>query len=58
MGDMFETWGRYGGEVRKKEKKKRSKRDLKFLSWSRKWFHWKVVDQGGFHFYVPCLEHS
>ena len=56
---MFETWGRYGWEVKKrKEKKKRRLRDGNFRTWSRKWLSWRVVDQGGLHFYVPCIEHS
>jgi hypothetical protein len=55
---MFEGGERYGGWLKKKEKKHKGIQDSKFLNWSRKWLKWKVIDQGGSIFHVPSLEHS
>ncbi len=55
---MFEGWGRYGGALKKKEKKRKGIQDSNFLSWSLKRLKWKVIDRGGSNLHVLSIDHS
>ena len=48
---------RYGDYSKRKERKQNKPHSPRFLQRSYDWLNWKKVNEGGFSFYVPCLEH-
>ena len=48
---------RYGPYPKKRRKKQVKSQEGRLVKRSYEWLKWKIFDQGGFSFRLPCLEH-
>jgi hypothetical protein len=55
---MFrEIRDRYGPYRRRREKKEAKTKGKGPFERRYQWLHWKILEEGGFSFRVPCLDH-